>query len=55
MQANRFKEVLTQEDLKLGFQHGFEALFERQKRFFGYTRFSDDPSGAHVYKNYIVQ
>ena len=28
MQDNRFKEVPTEEYLKLGFQHGFEAVVE---------------------------
>ena len=54
MQADRFKEVPTQEDLKLGFQHGFEAVVERRKSLSGHTRSSGDPSGAQVYKIYIV-
>ena len=54
MQANRFKEFPTQEDLKLGFQHGFEVVVERRKGLFGHTRSSSDPSGAQVYKIYIV-
>ena len=54
MQANRFKEVPTNEDLKLGFQHDFEAVVECRKILSGKTRSSGDPSGAHVYKNYKV-
>ena len=54
MQANRFKEVPTNEDLKLGFQHDFEVVVEHRKSLSGNTRSSGDPSSAHVYKNYIV-
>ena len=54
MQADGFKEVPTEEDLKLGFQHDFEAVVERRKSLFGKTRYSGDPSGAQVYKIYIV-
>ena len=54
MQADWFKEVPTQEDLKLGFQHGFKAVVECQKILSGHTQSSSDPSGAQVYKKYIV-
>ena len=55
MQADLFKELPTQEDLKLGFQHGFEAVVERRRSLYGHTaRSSVDPFGAQVYKNYIV-
>ena len=54
MQANRFKEVPTKEDLKLGFQHGFEAVVERRKILSGHTQPFGDPSGAQVYKIYVV-
>ena len=54
MQADRFKEVPTQEDLKLGFQHSFEYFVEHRKILSGHTRSSVDPSGAQVCKNYIV-
>ena len=53
MQADRLKEFPTQEDLKLGFQHGFQAIIGHWKIFFGHTRSSGDPSRAQVYKNYI--
>ena len=46
MQVNRFKEVPTQEDLKPGFQHEFEAVVERRKSLSGHTRTSGDPSGV---------
>ena len=54
MQADRFKEVPIEEDLKLGFQHDFEAIVERRKILCGKTQSSGDQSGAHVYKIYIV-
>ena len=55
MQADRFKELPTQEDMKLGFQHSFDVVVERRRSLSGHTaRSSVDPSGAQVYKNYIV-
>ena len=54
MQVERFKEVPTHEELKLGFQHRFEAIVQHQKRLLVHTRSSGDPSGAQVYKIYIV-
>ena len=46
MQADRFNEVPTEEDLKLGFQHGFEAIVEHRKSLSGKTQSSNDPFGA---------
>ena len=55
MQANRFKELPTEEDMKLGFEQGFDIVVEHRRSLFGHTaRSSTDPSGAQVYKNYIV-
>ena len=55
MQADQFKEVPTQEDLNLGFQHDFEVVVECRRRFSRHTAQSYvDPYGAQVYKNYIV-
>ena len=55
MQADRFKEFPTEEDMKLGFEQGFDAIVECQKIFYGHTaRSSVDPYGMQVYKNYIV-
>ena len=54
MEADRFKELPTQEDLNLGFQHGFEAVVECRKSLSRNTRSYADPSGAQVYKNYTV-
>ena len=55
MQADRFKELPTEEDMKLGFEQGFNAIVEHRRSLSGHTaRSSVDPSGAQVYKNYIV-
>ena len=54
MQVVRFKEMPTQEGLKLGFKHDFEAVIECQRSLSGHTRYSVDPSSTQVYKNYIV-
>ena len=55
MQAVRFKELPTEEDMKLGFEQGFDVIVERWRSLSGDTaRSSADPSGALVYKNYIV-
>ena len=54
IQADLFKEVPTEEDLKLGFQHGFEVTIEGRKRLSGKTKSSGDPSCTLVYKIYIV-
>ena len=54
MKAERFIEFPTQEDLKLGFQHDFEAVVECLKSLFGHTRSSGDPSSAQLYKIYVV-
>ena len=50
MQADRFKEVPTHENLNLVFQHEFEAVVERQKIFSGKTHSFGDPSCTQVYK-----
>ena len=55
MQADRFKEFPTQEDMKLGFEQGFDTVVERQRSLYGHTtRSFVDPSGVQVYKNDIV-
>jgi hypothetical protein len=37
MQADRFNEVPTEEDMKLGFQEGFGAVVERRRSLSGKT------------------
>ena len=55
MQADRFKEFPTEEDMKLGFEQGFDTVVECQISLSGHTaRSSVDPLGAQVYKKYIV-
>ena len=55
MKANPFKEFPTTEHMKLGFEQGFDVVIERRKSLYGHTaRSSANPSGAQVYKNYIV-
>ena len=47
MQADRFKEFPIEEDMKLGFEHGFDAIVESQRSLSGHTaRSFADPSGA---------
>ena len=55
MQADRFKEFPIAEDMKLGFEEGFDIIVEHRRSLYGHTtRSSVDPSGAQVYINYIV-
>ena len=47
MQANQFKEFRTEEDMKLGFEQGFDTVVEHWRSLFGRTaRYSIDPSSA---------
>ena len=50
MQPDRFNEVPIEEDLKLGFQHGFGFVVEHWKSLSGKTQSSSDPSCVQVYK-----
>ena len=55
MQVDRFKEFPPEEDMKVGFGQGFDTVVERRRSLYGHTaRPSANPSGAQVYKNYIV-
>ena len=55
MQADQFKEFPTQEEMKLGFEQGFDVVVECWISLSRHTtRSSVDPSGAQVCKNYIV-
>ena len=55
MKADRFKELPSADYMKLGFEHGFDAIVEHQRSLFVNTaRSSVDPSGAQVCENCIV-
>ena len=49
MQADRFKELPTAEDMNIGFEQGFDVVVERWRSLSGHTaRSSADPSGVHI-------
>ena len=55
MKVDRFKELPSADYMKLGFEHGFDAVVERQRSLSMNTvRSSVDASGAQVCENYIV-
>ena len=55
MQAERFNEVATEEDIKLVFQKGFGAVVERRKSLSGQAQSScTNPSSDQVNKIYIL-
>ena len=50
MQADRFNDAPTKEDLKLGFQNGLGDVVERRKRLPRKTQSFGDPSCTQVNK-----
>ena len=55
MKADRFKELPSADYMKLGFEHGFDIVLERQRSLSVNTAPSSaDPSGARVCENCIV-
>ena len=55
MQADQFKEFLSVDYMKLGFEQGFDVVVEHQRSLSGNTAWSfSDSSGAQVCENYIV-
>ena len=55
MKADWFKELPSPDYMKLGFEHGFDAVVEHQRSLsVNSTRSSADPSGAQVCENCIV-
>ena len=55
MKADRFKELPSADYMKLGFEHGFDAVVEHRRSLCVNTAwYSADPSDAQVCENYIV-
>ena len=55
MKADWFKEFPSADYMKLGFEHGFDAVVEHWRSLSMNTaRSSADPSGAQVCENCIV-
>ena len=55
MKADWFKELPSADYMKLGFEHGFDAVVERRRSLsMNIARSSVDPSGAQVCENCIV-
>ena len=56
MNGDWFKEFRSADYMKLGFEEGFHAVVEHRRSLSGHTAQSyADPSGAQVYKKYIVE